>query len=141
MFRWQDTPPLVTLRSFCDGLADAKPVKRLVDLRFRYALQPNPMLIPPATRASDMVALLTFQLDARRFAVAAYIVCPKVAKRMTPLRITLQVDRKITDADVSAIHPCSRLTGRPLVLGRTENSTTFSCDIYNNVTWLRFEVE
>jgi hypothetical protein len=145
-FRWQEAPPLVTLRAFCDGLASAKPVETLTDLRFRYALRPDPVLIPGTgrgqpLRASDAVALLPFQLGERSFAVAAYIVSPNVAQRMRPVRMTLQIDRSLTSAGASLIEPYTQTRGCALVIARSSGSATLSFDIHDDVTWLRFEVE
>ena len=144
-FRWQDAPPLVTLRAFCDGLADAKPVEKPAELRFRFALSPDPVLIPMSgagpLRASDAVALLPFQLDQRRFAVAAYVVSPNIADRMEPVRMTLQVDRRLTDGGASLLQPYTGMRGPARILERTRDSTTLAFDLHDDVTWLRFEAE
>ena len=146
--RWQDEPCLTTLRAFCDGLAGAKPLAnaQLRNLQFRYALEPDPVLIPAtgkgkALRASDAIALLTFQLDERRFAVAAYVVSPNIAERLRPVRLTLQIDGRVTDDGVSWLHPSNQARGTAAILDRTANATTVSCDITDDVTWLRFELE
>jgi hypothetical protein len=145
-FRWQDAPPLAALRALCDGLKDARPVETTAPLRFRYALRPDPVLIPATgrtgpLRASDLVALLPFQLDAKRFAVAAYVVSPNIAERLRPMRMTLQLDRRVTDAGVALAQPAVGMTGSALVTGRTADATTVALDLGDDVTWLRFEVE
>jgi len=113
-FKWQDAPPLVALRGLCDALAGAKPIAKPTELKFRYALTDDPVLIPPSLKASDAVALLPFQLDEKRFALAAYIVTPNLAAPLKPISMTLHVDR------------CAA----PL---------RFS--VSDKVTWLRLEIE
>jgi len=138
-FRWQEAPPLVGLRAFCDGLKDAKPVKAPADLRFRYALSPDPVLIPPRTRASDLVALLPFRLDERRVAVAAYVLTPNIADRLRPVRMTLEVDRRLAAA--TTLRPSTQMEGAALITARTDNSTTLSLDLTDDVTWLQLQVD
>jgi len=140
-FRWQDAPPLVTLRAFCDALKGARPVARPAGMSFRCALSPDPVLVPPKLRASDCAALLAFQIDERTFAVAAYIMGPNVARRMQPLRMTLEIDRRVTAAGVSTAKPATGLTGTAQVTERTARSTTLCFDVHDDVTWLRFAVE
>jgi hypothetical protein len=145
-FRWQDAPPLVTLRSFCDGLAGATPISTLTGLRFRYVIDPDPVFIPASgdsdpLRASDAVALLTFQIDERHFAVAAYVVSPNVTKLVPPSKMVLNIDRRVTDAGVSTLRPYTRAAGAADILNRADDSTTVRFDVYDDVTWLRFEIE
>jgi hypothetical protein len=142
-FDWHDAPPLVTLKAFCDGLAGAvtKPVAKPAELGFRFAVSPNPVVIPPALRASDCVALLPFQLDERRFAVAAYVLTPNIAQPLAPLRMTLQVDRRLTAAGATTARPATGAAGAATVTDRTDRATTLTFDIADDVTWVRFETE
>jgi len=144
-FRWRDAPGLVTLRAFCDGLAGAKPLGKLAELRFRYRLTPDPVLIPVMgqtgpLRVSDLLALLAFQLDERRFAVAAYVVTPNVAERMKPVRITLEIDKRIAGTPTT-LRPYNGVKVKAKVAKRAGDSTTLSFDLYDDVTWLRFAIE
>jgi hypothetical protein len=144
-FTWQQAPPLVTLRAFADGLAGAKAVTIPATLHFRYAVSPDPVLIPASTgggllKASDAVVLLPFQLDDKRFSVAVYVMTPNIAVRMTPLRMTLQIDKRVTPAGVAVSHPSTRMTGSAEVLARTE-ATTIAFDVTDDVTWLRFAID
>ena len=140
-FRWQEAPPLVALRHFADALKGAKPVEKPRRLRFRYALSPDPVLIPPRQRASDLVAILPFQLDERRFAVAAYVVTPNIADPLRPVRMTLEIGCPISAKGVALRRPAVGMTGTALVLDRTDSTTTLSFDLHDHVTWLRFETE
>ena len=144
-FRWEDAPPLRTLRLFCDGLAGARPVEKPQDLRFRFSVEPDPVLIPRTgnagpMRASDLVALLPFQLDDKRFAVAAYVVTPNIAVPMEPVRITVEVDRGIR-GDAALLRPYTEAAGEADVLRRDAKSTTLRFPLADDVTWVRFEVE
>jgi len=163
-FRWQDASPLAALRAFCDGLKDAKPMDsrepratsheqrkgdspssgskleaRGSQLSFRFSLSPDPILIPPRTRASDLVALLPFQLDERRFAVATYVLTPNIAERLRPVRMTVEVDRRLASATTR--RPSTQMEGCPLITARTGNSTTLSFDLADDVTWLELQVD
>ncbi|HUU70379.1 MAG TPA: hypothetical protein VM186_12695, partial [Planctomycetota bacterium] len=145
-FRWQDAPPLVTLRSFCDALKNAKPLRELDPLKFKFAVEPNPVLIPPSANggsltAADAVALLPYQLDERTFAVAAYVVSTNIADRLQPLRMTLQIDRRIGDAGVAWSQPSCNATGTAAVVERNADFTTIDFDVHDDVTWLTFAVE
>ena len=147
-FRWQDAPPLVTLRAFVDALAGAKPIAAPAALHFRYSLSPDPLIVPPSgrtagLRASDAVALLTFQLDERKFAVAAYVVSPNIAVRLTPMRMVLQIDREVTNAGVLTSQPYLQARGKamPVAAGQAPGTTTISFDIQDDVTWLTFETK
>ncbi|MBI4602815.1 MAG: hypothetical protein HY721_12735 [Planctomycetes bacterium] len=150
-FRWQDAPPLACLRAFAGGLAGAKPLGSLAELRFRFALQPDPVLIPASgasrpLRASDAVALLPFQIDERRFAVAAYVVTPDVTRPMAPVRMTLEVDRRLATEGASLQRPAAAggaepATARAEVSARTDRTTTLRFEVADDVTWLRFELE
>ncbi len=145
-FQWHQAPPLVTLRSFCDGLQNAKRLDRLDPLSFRFALEPDPTLIPAMgttgpLKASDALALLTFQLDAKAFAVAAYVVSPDVRLPLGPLQLTLEVDRQLTGTPTT-LRP---FTGRTAVVRTSASSTpaatTLTLPVYDDVTWLRIEVK
>jgi hypothetical protein len=141
-FRWQEAPGLLTLRAFCDGLEGARPIEKPTSLRLRYALEPNPALIPttePANpmRASDLVALLPFQIDQTRFAIAAYVATPNVAERMAPVKITLQID-KPSDEAPTILRPFNCVKVKARLAKRNQDATTVSFDLYDDVTWLRF---
>ena len=145
-FRWYQAPPLVTLRSFCAGLEDSKPLQAVTPLSFRYRLAPDPELIPATgavgpLKASDAVALLSFQLDEQHFAVAAYVVTPNIAMPLTPVKLTLSVDRKLTAAGAATLRPYNGATGKAKILARTDTATTLEAEIADDVTWLRFAVE
>jgi hypothetical protein len=145
LFRWQHAPPLVTLRSFCEALEGAEPVQLPLPLGLRFALNPDPELIPATgsagpLRASDAVALLPFQLDARRFAVAAYVVTPNLALPLEPLTLTLQVDRALGPDTPVTLRPATGATGRAKVTTRAEGATTLTFPIADDVTWLRFSL-
>jgi hypothetical protein len=143
-FRWYQAPPLVALRSFCDGLEGATPVAApAADLHFRFALAPDPELIPAMgeagpLRASDAIALLTFQLDAKRFAVAAYVVSPDIRHAVGPLQLTLEVDRALAGPP-ALLRPFTGATGRAKLLRSADGGSRIACDIYDDVTWIRFE--
>jgi hypothetical protein len=92
-------------------------------------------------RASDAIALFTYQLDEKHFAVAAYVVSPNIAERLRPVRLTLQIDGRVTDKGVDFLHPVNQARGAATLLERTDKATTISCDITDDVTWLRFELE
>jgi len=144
-FTWRQSAPLTTLRAFTAALAGAKKLQELDELAFRYSIQPNTVLIPAAgapaaLTARDAVALLTFQVDERKFAVAAYVVTPNVARPMPPATMSLEVDRRIR-GDVAAIRPYTQSTGNAAVVRRGEKSTTLRFEIADDVTWLVFEVE
>jgi len=155
-FRWQDAAPLVTLRAFCDGLAGAKPVKQVRQFSFKYSLEQDPILIPATgkagpMKASDLVALLPFQIDERTFAVAAYVVTPNVAVPMEPVKITLSVDGNIV-GKATLLRPYTGAKGEvepnsiALTMGPAENPVTFyetllTFDLCDDVTWVRFELK
>jgi hypothetical protein len=139
-FRWEEAPPLVALKAFCNGLKDAKPVAALTDLHFEYSLSPDPVLIPPKLRASDLVALLPFQLDENRFAVAAYVLTPNIGERLRPLRMTLRIDRRLADGGVLTLRPATQAEGIAAIVARDADSTRVCFDIHGDVTWLRFAI-
>lgn len=145
-FQWHQAPPLVTLRSFCDGLQGAQPLTRHDNLSFRFALRPDPVLIPAMgaagpLKASDALALLTFQLAPKNFAVAAYIVSPDIRLPVGPLQLTLEIDRPVAGT-AATLRP---FTGRTAIVrttpGSTPTATTMNLPVYDDVTWLRFEVK
>lgn len=144
-FRWQDAPPLRTMKRFMDGLEGAIPLERITPLHFEYSVEPNPVLIPRTgragpMRAQDQVALLPFQLDGNSYAVAAYICTPNIAERMKPLVMTLKIDRKI-QGPVEILRPYNGLRIIKKVKSREEQSSTLRFTVYDDVTWLRFSGE
>jgi hypothetical protein len=143
-FRWVDAPPLATLAAFCRALDGAKPIREADELSFRFALDPDPVLIPATgsagpMRTSDLVALLSFQLDERRFAVAAYVVTPNVAVPMPRMAMTLQADRAIEGVPW-LLRPYNGLKVQPRVVRRAADSFTMGFELTDDVTWLVFGV-
>lgn len=143
LFRWYQAPPLAALRRFCDGLDGAVPGAPTAPVSFHFALDPDPELVPATgqagpLKASDAVALLTFQLDARRFAVAAYVVSPDIRKVVGPLKLTLQLDRALAAPPVT-LRPFTGATGRARLLRSGEGQSRIECEIYDDVTWIRCE--
>ena len=143
-FRWQDAQSLVVLHSFTQELAGGRPIDRVSPLDLRYSLSPDPVLIPEsanaqALHASDLVALLPFQIDSHRFAVAAYVVTPNVTKPMGRVNITLKLGNRIR-GDATILRPVTGEKGVAEITARDMTSTTFSFNITDDVTWLRFEV-
>jgi hypothetical protein len=143
-FDYRTSLPLRTFRAFADALADARKLDALEDLRFRFALADDPVLVPAtggaaALKASDAVALLPFQVTRRRFAVAAYVVTPNIARPMKPVRMTLQVDREIR-GDVATMHPSDQAKGKADVVEQAKDSTTVTFDLRDDVTFLVFGV-
>jgi hypothetical protein len=137
------SPPLTTLRSFVQALAGATPIAHPAALRFRFALDPDPVLIPASGAsaplfASDAIALLPFQIDRHMYAVAAYIVSPNVAQPLDPIAATIQIDRRIA-GPVAAIRPATQQRDTAPVEHRG-NSTLVRFEIYDDVTWLRFAI-
>lgn len=144
IFSYADALPLRTLRSFCDGLVGAKPLAKAEDLQFQFALDPDPVLIPATgtagpLKASDALALLPFQLDAKRFAVAAYVVTPNLAQPMVPLSLTLKVDRRVKKAESQ--RPYTGASAKAKVLTSAAAASTLRCEIADDVTWIIFTVK
>jgi len=142
-FQWSEAPPLVTLRSFCDALAGATVLDEVEPLSFRFAVVPDPIVIPATgdhgpMRASDLVALLPFQISANEFAVAAYVLTPNVVERMQPLRMQLEIDRTIETA--SFIRPYNGLRVQATDIRRTQDASTLSFFVFDDVLWVRFTV-
>jgi len=157
LFRWQDAPPLVTMRAFCDGLAGAKPIKDVRQLSFRYSVKPDPVIIPRTgkagpMRASDLVALLPFQVDGGTFAVAAYVLTPNIAETMEPVRITLEVDALVVGT-ATTLRPYDGSKGKakfvsakvtlvsPNPAPHIPARSTWQFDLHDDVTWVRFKLE
>ena len=145
-FVWQQSKPLTTLHAFAEALAGAKKLEKLDTLAFRYALAEDTVLIPASEKggplkASDAVALLTYQLDAKKFAVAAYVVTPTISVPMKPVKMTLQIDKAIR-GDVHTLVPVTQAKGKAEILSRAKDpaSTTVSFDVRDDVTWLVFEI-
>jgi hypothetical protein len=91
-------------------------------------------------RASDAVALLAYQLDGHRFAVAAYVVTPNIAVPLAPVTLTLQVDKPL-QGEVATVRPVARATGRAQVLARTPVGFTIQVPVADDVTWLLFAIQ
>jgi hypothetical protein len=146
-FAIEQSKPLMTLRSFCDALAGAIPIDKPTQLRLRFGLASDPVLIPagsdsqPSLTASDAVVLLPFQIDRKTFAIAAYVMTPNLACRMPPIPATIEVDGKLAGPAVHTIRPATLQRGTARVTNRTENSTAVSIDLCDDVTWLRCELE
>lgn len=143
-FTVEHSPPLTTLRSFVEALAGAVPIEHPAELTFRFALNPDPVLIPAsgaagALRASDAIALLPFQIDRRTYAVAAYIVSPNITQPLDPITATVQIDRRI-DGRVATIRPATQQRGTAAA-ERSGDDSIIRFDLHDDVTWLRFAVD
>jgi len=144
-FRWEQSRPLKTLRSFVDALEGAKKIAAPAALKFRFALDQDAELIGPSEKggrlkASDALALLPFQITETRFAVACYVVTPNIAVRFKPAALTLEVDRKLK-GEAATIHPSDQAQGKAAVLARKDNATTLSFPVADDVTWVVFDAE
>ncbi len=144
-FNWRDAKPLRSIRRFRDGLAGASPIANVEPLSFRLAVEPDPVLIPAVNghgplKASDAVALLPYQVDADRYAVAAYVLTPNIADPMKPVTLTLEIDQAI-DGEVRTLRPADGETGAAAIVSRNGGKTTIRCEIVDHVTWLRFTVD
>ena len=145
-FRWYQAPPLVALKSFCDGLAGAKQLKKVESLSFRYRVQPDPILIPPTgsagpLKASDALTILPFQLDETSYAVAVYAMTPNIAVAMPAAKITLEIDKELATPRVESLRPSCGMTAIPKVAASTGGVTSVTFDLTDDVTWLRFKVK
>lgn len=145
-FALEQAPALRTLQSFSAALDGAQPIPRPAPLRFRYALDRDPVLIPATgtagpLMASDAVALLPFQIDEHTFAVAAYVVTPNITQAMPPVRATLQIDRTLHVSRVTTIRPATLEHKEATIVARAANATTVQFDLYDDVVWLRFVLE
>jgi hypothetical protein len=140
-FELEDSQPLATLASFTSALAGAEKLDKITPLNFRFTLANDFILIPASKgsdkvlRASDAVTLLPFQLDDNSYAVAAYVMSTDISRPITPIPITIEIDRKIA-GDVKTIVPVTKATGTAKVAGST---VTF--DLRDDVTWMVFDVE
>ena len=144
-FKWSDSLPLTTIRSFRTALEGARRVDELIPLGFRYSLDYNPVLIPATDkvgpmRASDLVALLPFQIDSKKFAVAAYILTPNIAQLLAPGKMTLEIDKEL-DGRVTVMRPCTQEKTRAEIIDRNNDATTIEFEIADDVTWLIFEID
>ena len=86
------------------------------------------------------VTLLPFQIDLKKFAVAAYVMTPNIAKPMSPAKMTLEIDKKI-NGGASVLRPCTQHESQARVVKQNDNATTVEFDIADDVTWLVFEAE
>jgi hypothetical protein len=138
-FQWPQSRPLTVLHAWVNALGDAKPVAGpLLAPRFRFAIEPDPILIAGTgngqpLRASDAIALLPFQLDAKRLAVAAYIVTPDITKPLPTLKLTLQVDQALRA--VTARRPLEPARQQAKIRNRDRHGTTLTGEITDDVTW------
>jgi hypothetical protein len=145
-FRYSQSIPLLALKSFTDGLAGSTPIEEIAELKFEYALAEDPELIPgpgelKALRASDMVAILPFQLTDKRYAVAVYVVTPNIAKPMEPVQMTLRIGAKLTGAGAIALHASGRTARQTQLVECTDVRTVLTFDARDDVTWLVFDVQ
>ena len=92
-----------------------------------------------ALHASDLVAILPFQLDERSFSVAVYVMTPNIAESMPSLKMTLQVDKKVI-GDVSALRPSDQTIGK-VEIQKAEDSTIIKFDVHDDVSWIRLKIE
>ena len=145
-FTWQESKPLTTLHAFTEALATGEKLPQIEQLKFKYALEGDRVLIPATGKsaplmASDAVALLSYQLSAKKFAVAAYIVTPNIAVPLpTTMTLTLQVDKKV-DGKVTTQRPYTQQSGKVIILEQNDENTTMSLPIYDDVKWLIFDVK
>jgi hypothetical protein len=158
-FRYQDSPRLVMLRRICDflGGANARPVAKLRNLSFQFALESDPVLIGPSRKAattqesagepagpalaaSDAVALLPFQVDEQTYVVAAYVVTPNIGQPLTPVKMTLRIDQRIAD-DVKLQRLTADAPAQAEIVERGDGWTTIALPVCDEVTWIRFAVK
>lgn len=142
-FTWQSSKPLTTLHSFVEPLAAAKPLAKLDDLSFQYALALDSEIIPPSEKASslmasDAVALLPFQIDEHKFAIAAYVVTPNISVPLAPAKLTLRIDKALA-GDPATLHPSTQTVGKAATLEKGKDYTVVDFDICDDVTWLVIE--
>jgi hypothetical protein len=145
-FEYQRPIPLLALKSFTDAFAAAEPLEELVNLTFEYALADDPELIPGSShatglRASDLLAVLPFQVARKRYAVALYVVTPNIARPMAALPITLQVGARLTSTGAVALRPADQTAATIRYIERIGARTALTFDIHDAVTWLVFDVE
>ena len=143
-FKWQDSRPLTALHSFSEPVIGARQISTLTDLKFKYALAEDSELIAKSEKAgplkaSDAVALLTFQISKKKFAVAAYVVTPTICVPFKPAKMTLQVDQ-LVKGDVTTLHPVTQAKGVATVLdvNKKDKTTTMTFDVDDSVTWVVF---
>jgi len=140
-FKLEDAPPLATLAAFTSALAGAEKIDKISPLNFRYQLEKDFVLIPASKgsdkvlHASDAVTLLPFQIDANTYAVAAYVMSTDISRAITPVPVTIEIDRKLV-GEVKTIVPVTKATSTAKANG---SSITF--DLRDDVTWLVFDVE
>ena len=144
-FRWSDSRPLSALRALVSAWDGAEKLAELDELTFQFSLAEDAELIGPSAEggrltASDAVALLPFQVTARRFAVAAYVVTPNIAAPMAPVRMALRIGRTVA-GDVATLHPSGGASGKAEIVRREDGATTIAFDVRDDVTWLVFDVK
>ncbi|HEY8665917.1 MAG TPA: hypothetical protein VIL86_04585 [Tepidisphaeraceae bacterium] len=145
-FQWYNSKPLATLKTFTDALADAKPLEKVDPIEFKFDVVPNPVLIEQSSdsqtelRARDAVALLPFQIDAKTYAVAAYVVSPNVTVPMKTIKMTLRVDKAIKGGAWTS-NAYTQTQGPAQMVETTKDSSTMKFDLRDDVTWVRFTVE
>jgi hypothetical protein len=140
-FTLDQSKPLQTIGLLTSVWKDAKKLDQVTPLNFRFALADDDVLIPRSEgsenelKASDAVTLLPFQIDEKRYAVAAYIMTPDISRVLPARSITLEIDRPIK-GEVKTLVPHTQQRGEAKVDGQT---ITF--DIRDDVTWVMIEVE
>ncbi|HEY8666864.1 MAG TPA: hypothetical protein VIL86_09375 [Tepidisphaeraceae bacterium] len=144
-FKWQDSKPLTAMHAFVQPLQNAKKIDKPTDLSFRYALAPDSELIAKSEtggpqKASDAVALLTFQVAPKKFAVAAYVVTPNIANPYPGATMTLQIDKAIA-GDITTLRPATGEQAKATTVSTDNATTTATFPLTADVTWLTFETK
>ncbi len=140
--RWQDSLPLSVLNHFTSALSGSRRLSQrdIVHFEFRFRLDPDPVLIPPTGnakpfRASDLLALLPFQLSKNEAAIAVYVVTPNIAVPLDPLTLTLEINKPTQRKPLIM----DSLTGQktdPQDWSVRENTTMLTMEISDTVRWL-----
>jgi hypothetical protein len=141
-FDWRSAPPLAIVAAFQAALRPAQPDTTPRALRMRFALEPDPVLIPDRgagpLRASDAVALLPFQTGNNRFAIAAYVLTPDITQDLGPLALSLRIDAHTTSATAQRL-----LTGDTTTLDveHDNGESLLHADLYDDLTWIVLETK
>jgi hypothetical protein len=144
-FRWQESLPLTTLKRFTDALAGAKKLDQVANLSFRYHLADDVPMIPGTGQhgplmASDLVALLSYQLTPHEYAVAACVVTPNQLQVMPLRTLTVEVDRRLR-GKATYTRPSTGAKGDcRMEPANAEGRSRFSLPVGDDVTWIRFAV-
>ena len=143
-FRWQDSMPLATLHNFTSPLQGARRLKgkEIASFDFRFRLDPDPVLIPATgdgkpSHASDLLAILPFQISRNEAAIAVYVVTPNIAVPLNPLTLTLEINRPARKKPtiVDTMRGTETEAGKCLI---GEKSTTLEMETSDTVRWIRF---